>query len=208
MSDPIQFHNRKLSNEAKQLEKAGQFAEAAQLYKRVYDSYPGSFATSHYIKCLRKQGKPMEAIEFGRQLSAQLQEDSYVHKELSWAMYDAYLKPAESRRDDEFDAVKQEEQSDPISSVDFQKMQEVAHHILRKAPAEEDILRTRTIFAICNEAKRQESWQVMYDFAMQLDPERLLTEQNELDGQKRVVIYQEWLFKVVESLFGLKRYKE
>lgn len=35
MSDPIQFHNRKLSNEAKQFEKAGQFAEAADLYKQV-----------------------------------------------------------------------------------------------------------------------------------------------------------------------------
>ncbi len=41
MSDSVQSSNRKLSDEAKQLEKAGQFAEAADLYKQVHDSYPG-----------------------------------------------------------------------------------------------------------------------------------------------------------------------
>src|SRR5437588_4428003 len=100
MADSAQSYNRKLSDEAKRLENAGQFAEAAALYKQVYNSYPGSFVTSHYIKCLRRQGKPMEAIEFGRQLSAQLQDDPYVHKELLWTMYDAYLKQAGSRRDE------------------------------------------------------------------------------------------------------------
>ncbi len=208
MADSAQSYNRKLSDEAKRLENAGQFAEAAALYKQVYNSYPGSFVTSHYIKCLRRQGKPMEAIEFGRQLSAQLQDDPYVHKELLWTMYDAYLKQAGSRRDDEFDAVKQERQSVTNGSLDFQKMQEVAHYILRKAPAEEDLLRTRTIFAICNEAKRQESWQVMYDFAMQLDLERLLSEPSQMDGQRRIISYQAWLSKVIESLFELKRYDE
>ena len=208
MPDSIQFHNRKLSDEAKQLEKAGQFAKAADLYKQVYASYPGSFVTSHYIRCLRKLGKATEAVTFGRQLSKKLQDDPYVHKELSWAIYDVYLKKARSRRDDEFAGVKQERQSDPNNSLDFQKMQEVAHYILSKTPVEDVILRTRTIFAICNEAKRQESWQVMYDFAIQLDPGRLLSEQNELDGQKRILNYQEWLSKIIESLFGLKRYEE
>ena len=41
MSDSVQSSNRKLSDEAKQLEKAGQFAEAADLYKQVHNSYPG-----------------------------------------------------------------------------------------------------------------------------------------------------------------------
>lgn len=201
MPDPVQSHNRKLSDEAKQLEKAGLFAQAADLYKQSYDLYPGSYVTSHYIRCLRRQGKAVEAIEFGRQLSRQLQDDPYVHKEVSWAMYDVYLKKVERRGDDK---VKQERQSGP----DFQKMQEVARYILGKTPATDDILRTRTIFAICNEAKRQENWQVMYDFAIQLDPERLLGEQNELDGQKQIVNYQEWLCKMSESLFELKRYEE
>jgi len=207
MADSVQSNNRKLSDDAKHLEKVGRFAEAATLYKQVYDANPGSFVTSHYIRCLRRQGKPMEAIEFGYQLSVQLQDDPYVHKELSWAMYDAYLKQAGSGRD-EIDVLKQETQSAPNRSVDFQKMQEVANYILRKTPAEEDILRTRTIFAICNEAQRQESWQDMYDFAMQLDLERLLSEQNQLNGQQRIISYQEWLSKVIESLFELKRYDE
>src|SRR5207302_9527492 len=116
--------------------------------------------------------------------------------------------PTGSRKDDEFDPVRQQGRGSPSRSVDFQKMQEIAHYILRKTPAEEDILRTRTIFAICNEAKLQESWQLMYDFAMQLDLERLLSDQNQLNDQQRLIGYQEWLSKVVESLYGLERYDE
>ena len=99
MADSVQSYNRKLSDEAKQLEKAGQFAEAAELYKQVYDAYLGSFVTSHSIRCLRKQGKPMEAIEFGRQLEAVRKADAYVHKELSWAMYEVVLQKSREECD-------------------------------------------------------------------------------------------------------------
>src|SRR5437867_7538488 len=204
MSDSMQYSNRKLSDEAKKLETAGQFDQAAELYKQSYDSYPSSFVTSHYIKCLRKLGKSAEAVKFGRQLSRQLQDDPYVHKELSWAIYDVYLKKSERTGDNEVDDLEHEKQSNP----NFQKMLAVANYILSKASATEDILRTRTIFAICNEAKQRGNWQVMYDFASQLDPERLLAEQKELYGQKKMSDHQEWLCKVVKPLFELKRYEE
>jgi len=203
MSDAVQA-NRELSDEAKKLEAAGQFAQAAELYKQSYDLYPGSFVTSHYIRCLREIGKSAEAVKFGRQLSRQLREDPFVHKKLSWAIYDVYLKKAESMEDNEFDDVEYEQHSNP----DFQKKQEVARYILSRASADDDILRTRTIFVICNEAKQRGNWQVMYDFAVQLEPERLSTEQKELNGQKRMSNYQEWLCKMVKSLFELKRYEE
>jgi hypothetical protein len=48
----------------------------------------------------------------------------------------------------------------------------------------------------------------MYDFAMQLDRERLLSAQSQLNGQQRIIGYQEWLCKVIESLYGLKRNDE
>src|SRR6266566_3255043 len=179
MSDSV-LRNRELSDEAKKLESTGQFDQAAELYKQSYDLYPGSFVTSHYIKCLRKQGKSVEAVEFGRQLSKQLLDDSYVHKELSWAIYDVYLKKTESIVNDEVDDLEHEKQSSP----DFQKMQDVVRYILGKASATDDLLRIRTIFAICNEAKRRGSWQVMYDFAVQLDPERLSCEKEEWNGQR------------------------
>ena len=204
MSESMQYSNRKLSDEAKRLEELGQFAQAADLYKQSYDLYPGSFVTSHYIRCLREIGKSAEAVKFGRQLSRQLREDPFVHKKLSWAMYDVYLKKAESMEDNEFDDVEHEQHSNP----DFQKMQEAARYILSRASAEEDILRTRTIFAICNEAKQRGSWQVMYDFAVQLAPESLSTEQREWNGQKLIPDYQNWLHKMAKSLFELKRYEE
>jgi tetratricopeptide (TPR) repeat protein len=87
-------------------------------------------------------------------------------------------------------------------------MQEVANYILSRISAEEDILRTRTIFAICNEAKQRGNWQIMYDFAIQLDPERLSTEQREWKGRKLPSDYQSWLFKMVRSLLELERYEE
>jgi tetratricopeptide (TPR) repeat protein len=204
MSDAMQFSNRQLSDEAKKLEAVGQFVQAADLYKQSYDLYPGGFVTSHYIRCLRKLGKSTAAVKFGRQLVRQLREDSFVHKELSWAMYDVYLKKTENMEGNEFDDVEHEQQG----NSDFRKMQEVANYILSRLSANEDILRTRTIFAICNEAKQRGNWQTMYDFAIQLDPERLSTEQREWKGRKLPSDYQSWLFKMVRSLLELERYKE
>lgn len=204
MSDSVQYSNRELSDKAKQLEALDQFAEAANLYKQSYDLYQSSFVTSHYIKCLRKQGKSAEAVEFRHALSKQLLNDSYVHKELSWAIYDVYLKKIESTEDSETDDVEDERQG----NSDFQKMQNAAHYILAKAPATEVLLRTRTIFAICSEAKQRGNWQVMYDFAAQLDSEPLSKEQKELNGKKLPSDYQQWLCKMVRSLIELKRYEE
>ena len=203
MSDAM-WTNRELSDEAKKLEAAGQFAQAADLYKQSYDLYPGSFVTSHYIRCLREIGKSAEAVKFGRQLSGQLREDPFVHKKLSWAMYDVYLKKADSMEDNEFDDVGHEQHDNQV----FQKMQEAARYILSRASAEDEILRTRTIFAICNEAKQRGNWQIMYDFAVQLDPGRLSTEQREWNGRKLPSDYQNWLFKMVRSLLELERYEE
>src|SRR5438270_6118996 len=104
MSDS-EWRNRELSDEAKKLEDAGQFDQAAELYKQSYELYPSSYVASGHIRCLRKQGKPLAAVEFGRQLSKQLLDDSYVHKILSWAIYDVYLKKAESKDDNEVDDV-------------------------------------------------------------------------------------------------------
>jgi len=204
MSDPMQSSNRKLSDEAKRLEKLSQFAQAADLYKQSYDQYPGSFVTSHYIRCLRRQGKSEEAVEFGRQLSKQLLNDPYVHKELSWALYDAYLKKTEDADDKEDGDTVYEKRS----GQNYQQMQKAASYILSKAPATEDILRNRTVFAICHEAKQREIWQDMHDFAVQLDPERLSKEQQEWKGQKISSDYQKWLYQMVRSLLELKRYEE
>lgn len=204
MSDPVQHSNRNLSDKAKELEKLGQFAQAAVLYKQSYDQYPGSFVTSHYIMCLRKLGKSTEAVEFGRTLSKQLLDDPYVHKHLSWALYDVYLKKSESIGEDGIESLEPEKQK----GQDFQQMQKIAGYILRKAPVSEELLRKRTILAICKQAKLLGNWQVVYNFTIQLDPEQLSREQVERDGQKLPSEYQNWLYKMVGSLFELKRYEE
>jgi len=203
MSDAV-WRNRELSDEAQKLEATGQYAQAAELYKQSYELYPGGFVASRYIRCLRKQGKSSLAVEFGRQLSKQLLDNPYVHNALSWAIYDVHLKKAETKDDNDFDDVEYNRQD----NADFDDMQKKARYILGKSLATDDTLRTRTIFAVCNEAKKRGNWQAMYDFVHQLDPERLSTEQQEWNGQKLPSDYQRWLYKMVRSLLELKRYDE
>lgn len=204
MSDTMPRSNRELSDEAKKLEDAGQFAQAAELYRQSYELYQGAFVASRYIRCLRKIGKSAIAVEFGRHLPKQLQDDSHVHGALSWALYDIYLKKAENKADNEVADAEHEIRD----NSDFQKIQEVARYILNKSSAGDDILRTRTIFAICNEAKQRGNWQVMYDFAVQLLPEQLSVDQHEWNGQKLSSDYQRWLYIIVRCLLELKRYDE
>lgn len=203
MSDTM-WRNRELSDEAKKLEAAGQFAQAAELYKQSYELYQGAFVASRYIRCLRKAGKSDVAVDFGRQLPKQLQDDTHVHSAVAWALYDVYLKKDANKDDNEVADVEREVQN----SADFQKMQKAARYILKKSSDTEDILRIRTIFAICNEAKQRGQWQVMYNFAVQLAPERLSTEQQERDGRKLPSDYQRWLYLMIRSLLELKRYTE
>lgn len=205
MSDEMQFSNRQVSEEAKRLESLGQFDEAATLFKQCYDDYPGSFVTSHYIKCLRKQGQSQKAVTFGRQLPRQLQNNPFVHKELSWALYDVYLKKSE--KVDEEDEVHEAERARAVE-LDLPKMQEIGNYILSKASPTDDLLLTRTIFALCNAAKQLGSWHVAYDFAVRLNPERLSTEASEWQGQKIQSDYQRWLNIMVKALFHLKRFEE
>ena len=203
MSDDMRRY-RELSDKAKELEAEEKFAQAADLYKQAYDLYPSAFVASRYIRCLRNQGKSLVAVDFGRQLPKQLLNDSFVHNAVSWAIYDVYLKKAENIDDNEFNDVGH----DKLSNSDFDVIQKRAQYILKKSSATDDILRTRTVFAICNEAKQRGKPQVMYDFACQLDPERLSSEQKEWNGRKLPSDYQRWLYMMVRSLLELNRYDE
>jgi tetratricopeptide (TPR) repeat protein len=203
MSDSV-WRNRELSDEAKKLEDAGQFDQAAELYKQSYELYPSSYVASGYIKCLRKQGKSMAAVEFGRQLSKQLLDDSYVHKILSWAIYDVYLKKTESKDDNEVDDVWFGKQN----NSDFEDMQKRARYILKRSLADDTLLSTKTVFAICREAKLRDKWQIVYDFAMQLNPEQMSSEKEEWNGRKLPSDYQRWLYLMVRSLLEVKRNDE
>lgn len=203
MSDSM-WRNRELSDEAQKLEKAEQFAQAAELYKQSYDLYPSSFVTSHYLTCLRKAGKSLTAVEFGRKLSEQLLNNSYVHSALSWALYDVYLKKSERTDDNEGDDGESDIQNDHA----FPQIQKVAAYILKKSSTSDYLLRSKTIFAVCREAKLRGNWQIMYNFALHLDPEHLPAEPEEWNGQKMKPAYHRWLYIMVRSLLELKRYDE
>ena len=199
--------NQPLDKQAKELEAHGNFAQAAELYRQLYELSPeNDFAVSRYLFCLRKLNKAGEAVKFGRSLSSAMLDERYVHRALAWAIYDFYFKKNEKENQDEeyFSDIEDELHS----SHQYDQMQKAAKYVLKRSPITDTLIRTKIVFAMCKEAKDRGRWQDMYDFATQLDPELLSKQPHEWNGQKQMPEYQLWLHKMLRPLFELGRYDE
>ena len=205
MSDPMQHPNTALSEQAKEFEQTQNFAEAASIYKQMYINRPtDNYAASRYISCLRKLGRSAEAIEFGWSLTEEVRANSYVHNAWAWALYDIYFKISENKSEEE-EIINIETRGDDNQ---FVKMQKATLYILEKSSphAPQDmLLRKKFIFGICREAKQRGKWELVYQFATQLDSTQLAREPDQWSPMSE---YEQWLYRVVKALFELERYEE
>jgi tetratricopeptide (TPR) repeat protein len=210
MSDPMQHPNTALSEQAKELEKAQNFAKAAEIYMQMHINQPvDNYPASHYISCLRKLNRSAEAVEFGWTLSDEMRANTFVHNAWAWAIYDIYFKTSENKKDDE------DEDEDTINAEtsreddkNFKKMQKATIYVLEKISPHEPkdmLLRKKFILGICREAKLRKKWEIVYQFATQLDPAQLA---HEADQWSRMPEYEQWLYRVVKALLKLERYEE
>ena len=202
MSEIVPNPNQPLGKQARELEQARNYELAVELYKQAYTNQPNDgYAASGYMRCLRKLNKSVEAAQFGRSLTEELRANEYVHSAWAWALYDCYFKQSESKEEDEsIDETLERSEGDL-----FQRMQNVTNYVLKKTPPANVLLRTKFVFGICREAKLRGKWQIVYDFAMQLDVEKL--ERQPTEG-RRMSEYEQWLYLVIKALFEIGRYGE
>ncbi len=209
MPDSMPYQQcRQLKDEGDQLRKTQQYTKAVHLFKQAYDLCHDSYAASKYIHCLRKSGATAarEAVKFGRQVITIFPDDEYIKREYIWAIYDGYLKIAD--RDDQeeherFDDLEPEKVEPP---VEFKVMVHATRHLLKLTT--EPLPRTLAVLALCKEAKRLEKWEVMREFAQQLDATTLSLEQKELNGRRLPSDYQKWAFYITRALLELEYYDE
>jgi hypothetical protein len=138
---------RQLLDQGRQSVEAGQFAEAAALFRQAYDLHPDPFPAGRYIHCMRRQGaeQARAAVVFGRQPVERWPEATWLIREYVWAIYTGYLKAGpEADADDE--AIAEEDQGFPIRV-------KAARRILKLS--REELPRTRAVFAICREARQR-----------------------------------------------------
>ncbi|GHO49635.1 cold-shock protein [Ktedonospora formicarum] len=197
-------YNNELDQQAKAYFSQGDFVQAASLYKQLYDQSPNTaFYANHYIRSLRKLNKSSVAVEFGRLLSKKVLDNAYVHTSLGWAIYDTYFKKHSQNN--------QEENTETIPSspneVDFAHLQKRAAYILSHKEVD-NLLRKKIVFALCAQAKHRQKWQIMYNFASQLDPEKLSTQEEDFNGRKSRSEHQRWLEAMTRSLLELEQYEE
>jgi hypothetical protein len=205
MSDPMQNPNTSLSEQAKEFEQAQNFAKAAEIFMQMHVNRPtDNYAASRYITCLRKLHRSAEAVEFGWTLSEEVRANSFVHNAWSWALYDIYFKTAENKEDEDIISAETSQGNDN----QFKKMQNATLYILEKSSphsAQDLLLRKKFIFGICREAKLRGKWQIVHQFATQLDPSQLAREPDQWSPMSD---YEQWLYRVVKALFELERYEE
>jgi tetratricopeptide (TPR) repeat protein len=202
MSDPMQNPNPTLSEQAKEFERAQNFAKAAELYMQMHVNRPtDNYAASRYIFCLRKLGRSSEAVDFGWSLSADMRANTHVHNVWAWALYDHYFKSSENRGDEDIITTEVNRGDDN----QFRKMQNAATYILERSSTQDTLLRKKFIFGICREAKLRGKWQIVHQFATLLDPTQLAREPDQWSPMSE---YEQWLYRIVKALFELERYEE
>lgn len=208
MSDSMPYQQcRQLKEEGEQHLRVKQYGEASKLFKQAYDLCPDGFSASKYIKCLCRTGEmsAREAVTFARKVVPLFPNNRYIKEECAWALYFGYLKiPGPEENDDEED--EESEESKEKSHIDFATRVNAARNVFKLTS--DPLTRKQAVFAICKEAKLLKKWELMYEFAQQLDPKTLSREQKELGGRPLKSDYQRWLFYMTRVLLELDRYDE
>ncbi|HZU66038.1 MAG TPA: hypothetical protein VFA09_02070 [Ktedonobacteraceae bacterium] len=209
MSDSLQYQQcRQLKDEGEQLRKAQRFSEAAELFKKAFELCHDSYAASKYIHCLCRTGDEAArvAAKFARQAEQQFSDDQYIKKEWAWALYYGYLKDAEGDEIEEAENIDDQAPEQIAPSADLTTKVKAGRTIFRLTT--DLFARKQAAFAICKEAKLLKKWDLVLEFAQQLDPQMLSLEQKELNGRRLLSDYQRWAFAITRALLELERYDE
>src|SRR5438552_737194 len=94
---------QQLRDQAKQSTDAGQFSQAATLYRRAYDLQPTAFYAARYIHCMRRQGPEQArvAVVFAREPVERWPTEVWLIREYVWAIYVGYLRAAVDTAEEE-----------------------------------------------------------------------------------------------------------
>ncbi|MHB8598528.1 MAG: tetratricopeptide repeat protein [Ktedonobacteraceae bacterium] len=174
-------------HQAEAYRKNGQFKEAEELFRDLWDEYPNPNVGWRWIYCLRKLESTQKAIEVARQVEESFPDDEWVRREHAWCIYSCEVKPAQSQRDLE-------------GVVRFaQQMMDLA---------QDELIATRATFAVIEVAKDRGKWEVVSRWCSRLDPRKLSSESNTYGEHKGMSDLEQWYYAKVKALVNLKQWSE
>jgi tetratricopeptide (TPR) repeat protein len=172
---------------AERLLAEGNYPEAGALFHQLWDETGDPGCASRYVRCLRKAGHARGAVTRAREAREKHPDDLWIQRELVWAYYEAFAKPAERR-------------------ADLNGLLDAAQGILDLDP--EPLPRQLVVFAVIRLAKKKGKWDTVCDWCDRLDPAQLDNSPREINGKVAKSQREEWYFDKVKSLVKLKRWPD
>jgi len=167
--------------------KGGQFSEAEEIFRELWDEYPNPNVGWRWIYCLRKLENPQKAIEVARQVGASFPGDEWVRREHAWCIYSHEVKPAQLQKDLERVA------------CSAQKMVDLS---------QDELIATRAAFAVIELAKDLSKWEVVSQWCGRLEPGKLSGEPHTYGEHKGMSDLEQWYYAKVKALVNLKQWPE
>jgi len=167
--------------------KSGQFREAEEIFRELWDEYPNPNVGWRWMYCLRKLERAQEAIEVARQVGESFPEDEWVRRERAWCIYSHEVKQAQAQRD----------------------LERVVHCAQQMVDlTQDDLIATRATFAVIEVAKDRGKWGIVSQWCSRLDPRKLSSESHTYGEHKGMSDLEQWYYAKVKALVNLKQWSE
>jgi tetratricopeptide (TPR) repeat protein len=167
--------------------KSGQFREAEEIFRELWDEYPNPNVGWRWVYCLRKLESAQEAIETARQVGESFPEDEWVRREHAWCIYSHEVKPAQSQRN-------------------LERVVRFAQQMVDLT--QDELIATRAAFAVIEIAKDRGKWEVVSQWCNRLEPGKLSSESYTYGEHKGMSDLEQWYYAKVKALVNLKQWPE
>jgi tetratricopeptide (TPR) repeat protein len=174
-------------HQAEDYRKSGQFREAKETFRELWNEYPNPNVGWRWIYCLRKLENAQKAIEAARQVGESFPDDERVCRERAWCIYSYEVKQAQAQGD----------------------LGRVVHCAPQMLDLTQDeLIATRATFAVIEVAKDRGKWEIVSQWCSRLDPRKLSSEPHTYGEHKGMSDLEQWFYTKVKALINLKQWSD
>ncbi|GIW95117.1 MAG: hypothetical protein KatS3mg110_3158 [Pirellulaceae bacterium] len=173
--------------QAEQWRKAGQYQEAAEVFRSLWEQQSTSAAAWRYVYCLRKLNRLEDAERVVQQASEEFPDDDFVRSEAAWVAYLARLEPAARQED-------------------LPRVLEVAEQICQLTDSE--LLVPRVVMTVMKTAKKRGNWPVVLAWSGRITAQQLSAEPRRLNGKQTMAPREVWYINRARAMLEVGQYEQ
>lgn len=170
-----------------ELRKSGKFGEALALFEQAWNASKSPGAGWRIAFCLRKLGKPQQALDFIDRVLEVFPNDEWVRREAVWSINAAVVQPAQRDAD-------------------------VARAIAGAARmldlAQDALGRELAVFGVTKTARARKYWTTILEWTEKIDPQQLSTRPRENERGQYMSPREQWYHARVRALHQTGRHRE